>query len=71
MVAAILKLSASLRKGIYCEHVEPDTARKTLAWYGNTYDAGAGYVGLSIWARIIFLRTRTPLESGTAGWQKE
>ena len=42
MVAAILTLSASLRKGIYYEHIQPDTAGKTSAWYGNTYDAGAG-----------------------------
>ena len=47
MVAAILTLSASLRKGDYCEQVQPDTARKTSAWYGNAHDAGVGYVGQS------------------------
>lgn len=54
MVAAILTLSASLRKGIYCKHVQPDTARKTSAWYGNAHDAGAGYVGLAIGHRGSF-----------------
>ena len=42
MIATILMLSASLRKGDYCEQVQPDTARKTSAWYGNAHNTRVG-----------------------------
>ena len=70
MILAILTLPASLRKGDYFEHVQPDTARKTSTWYGNAHDAGAGYLGNSTGSGGISPPPCLPVWSGTVGWPK-
>eukprot|EP00956_Cyclotella_meneghiniana_P037677 scaffold142780_cov38-Cyclotella_meneghiniana.AAC.1 len=51
MAPAILSLVASLRPGLYAEHLQVASVRKTRSWYSNAYRAGAGYQRDTIYSR--------------------
>eukprot|EP00956_Cyclotella_meneghiniana_P033565 scaffold97111_cov73-Cyclotella_meneghiniana.AAC.1 len=51
MAPAILSLVASLRKGLYADHLQWASIRKTRSWYSNAYKAGAGYQNNTVYSR--------------------
>jgi hypothetical protein len=50
MGIAITTLNASLRKGRYADHLQWESMRRTPTWYGNLWEAGSNYGGLSIFS---------------------
>ena len=64
---ALMTTSASTRPGDYCTNVQPETARKTLVYYGNAHDTGAGYLGNSVGTRGFLQVSHIQGENGAAG----